>query len=70
MIANTFWRAKGRPATETLATLETVDGAGSGLDSDLLDGKHASEFQPNTGLDSARIAQDFQIFEYLNYGAM
>lgn len=25
-----FWRAKGRPASETLATLETVDGSGSG----------------------------------------
>lgn len=39
-----FWRAKGRPASETLTTLETVDGAGSGLDADLLDGQHAAAF--------------------------
>jgi len=31
-------------AQEILDKLKTVDGAGSGLDADLLDGKHASEF--------------------------
>ena len=31
-------------AAEILEKLKTVDGTGSGLDADLLDGKHASEF--------------------------
>lgn len=31
-------------AEEILAKLKTVDGAGSGIDADFLDGKHASEF--------------------------
>lgn len=31
-------------ANEILTQLKTVDGTGSGLDADLLDGKHASEF--------------------------
>jgi len=33
-------------ANKTLEKLKTVDGAGSGLDADLLDGKHASDFVP------------------------
>lgn len=44
-----FWRAKGRPASETLTTLETVDGAGSGLDADLLDGQHGAYYLPASG---------------------
>ena len=43
-MTNYFWRAKGRPAYETLATIQTVDGAGSGLDADMLDGSHAAAF--------------------------
>jgi hypothetical protein len=70
MSDNYFWRAKGRPASETLATIETIDGAGSGLDADLLDGQHAAAFQLTTNLDATRIAQDIQVFEYLAYGAM
>ena len=31
-------------AQELLDKIKTVDGTGSGLDADLLDGKHASEF--------------------------
>jgi len=65
-----FWRAKGRPASETLTTLETVDGAGSGLDADLLDGVQGSSYQLTTGLDATRIAQDIQVFEYLHYETM
>ena len=37
-------------AEEILGKLKTVDGAGSGLDADLLDGKHASEFALKTEL--------------------
>ena len=32
------------PGAATLASLLTVDGAGSGLDADLLDGNHAAAF--------------------------
>ena len=35
---------KNRSAQASLDTLKTVDGAGSGLDADLLDGSHASSF--------------------------
>lgn len=35
----------GITANDVLNTLKTVDGAGSGLDADMLDGKHALEFQ-------------------------
>ena len=38
-------------AQEILDKLKTVDGAGSGLDADLLDGKHASEFVLKTELN-------------------
>ena len=31
-------------ASELLTAMKTVDGSGSGLDADMLDGKHASEF--------------------------
>ena len=36
-------------AAQVLAKLVTVDGAGSGLDADLLDGQHAAAFVQNTG---------------------
>lgn len=45
----TFWRAKGRPASETLSAIETVDGVGSGLDADLLDGQHGAYYLPASG---------------------
>lgn len=35
-------------ANDVLAKIKTVDGEGSGLDADLLDGKHASDFQTFT----------------------
>lgn len=37
-------------ASDVLAKLVTVDGAGSGIDADLLDGKTSSEFQPADAL--------------------
>lgn len=33
-------------AADILAAIKTVDGSGSGLDADMVDGQHASEFQP------------------------
>ena len=43
--------ADGSPdtATQVLAKLVTVDGSGSGIDADLLDGSHASAFAKLTG---------------------
>lgn len=48
---------ESRTITEVLTDLKTVDGTGSGLDADLLDGKHASElteitFEKGAGADS------------------
>ena len=37
-----------KTAEDLLASIKTVDGAGCGLDADLLDGKHASEFATAT----------------------
>ena len=34
----------GQTASELLTSIKTVDGSGSGLDADLLDGIHASSF--------------------------
>ena len=39
-------------ASAILASLSTVDGAGSGLDADLLDGQHAAAFAPTFGIQS------------------
>ena len=36
--------SSGPTASELLTSIKTVDGTGSGLDADLLDGKHAAEF--------------------------
>lgn len=38
------WKLLGGTAKDILTKLKTVDGAGSGLDSDTVDGKHASDF--------------------------
>lgn len=38
--------ASSYTAADVLTKVKTVDGAASGLDADLLDGQHASEFQP------------------------
>lgn len=40
------------PATTLLEAIKTVDGAGSGLDADLLDGKQGSEYVLHTELDA------------------
>ncbi len=42
-------------AAAILAKLLTVDGAGSGLDADLLDGQHANAFVPVSGFTAAAI---------------
>lgn len=42
-------------ATEILAKLKTVDGARSGLDADLLDGKQGSDYQPVLPKDAVRV---------------
>jgi len=40
--------ASAYTAADVLAKLKTLDGTGSGLDADLLDGKHASDFATST----------------------
>jgi len=41
------WAEVAQPtAAETLTTIKTVDGTGSGLDADLLDGQHGSYYAP------------------------
>ena len=40
--------ASAYTASDVLAKIKTVDGSGSGLDADKLDGKHASEFAANS----------------------
>lgn len=65
-----LWEPVANTPAMVLADILTVDGAGSGLDADLLDGQHAAAFQLTTELDATRIAQDIQVFEYLTYGAM
>ena len=42
-------------AADVLTKIKTVDGAGSGLDADLLDGQHASAFQTVTAPNSPSI---------------
>lgn len=54
----TAWALKVAQAADLLAMVKTVDGAGSGLDADLLDGKHASEF-----LDSSAIGVSVQPYD-------
>ena len=66
-----LWQpANPASAESALNDLLTVDGSGSGLDADLLDGVQGSGYQLTTGLDATRIAQDIQVFEYLTYEAM
>ncbi|AHI30287.1 hypothetical protein [Marinobacter similis] len=43
-IASTYQRKDGYTASDVLAKVKTVDGAGSGLDADTVDGKQASAF--------------------------
>ncbi|HAQ18625.1 MAG TPA: hypothetical protein DCR40_05235 [Prolixibacteraceae bacterium] len=43
-LANTFVRSTSYTAADVLTKIKTVDGTTSGLDADLLDGIHASEF--------------------------
>ncbi|HAQ21732.1 MAG TPA: hypothetical protein DCR40_21255 [Prolixibacteraceae bacterium] len=43
-LANTFVRSTSYTAADVLTKIKTVDGTTSGLDADLLDGLHASEF--------------------------
>ena len=65
-----LWEPVANTPTTILTDILSVDGAGSGLDADLLDGLQGSAYQLTTGLDATRIAQDIQVFEYLTYGAM
>ena len=41
-------------AAEILTAIKTVDGSGSGLDADLLDGNHASAFELTLATDQKR----------------
>ena len=50
--------ASSYTAVDVLAKLLTVDGAGSGLDADLLDGKHASEFEVSGAVAAHEAAAD------------
>jgi hypothetical protein len=47
-IASTYLAAANYTAADVLAKVKTVDGAGSGLDADTLDGFHASYFLPSS----------------------
>lgn len=42
-------------ANQILTMIKTVDGAGSGLDADLLDGQHASYFLPNSDFTASNV---------------
>lgn len=39
-----LWQPESETAADLLVDLKTVDGSGSGLDADLLDGNHADAF--------------------------
>ena len=45
-------------AEEILDKLKTVDGEGSGLDADMLDGKHASEFVLKTEFNTSTLTHN------------
>ncbi|MGF7056456.1 tail fiber protein [Brassicibacter mesophilus] len=63
--------AKGdQTAGEILTLLKTVDGSGSGLDADLLDGKHASDFvlNSNVGYVTGIYTGDGQATRIINLG--
>jgi hypothetical protein len=42
-----------------LSKLKNVDGTGSGLDADMLDGKHASDFTPAVHSHTKSVISDF-----------
>lgn len=47
---NTKLDSSAYTATDVLSKVKTVDGVGSGLDADLLDGKHGGEYAPKSDL--------------------
>lgn len=47
---NTKLDSSAYTATDILSKVKTVDGVGSGLDADLLDGKHGGEYAPKSDL--------------------
>jgi hypothetical protein len=49
------WQDIGEKATQVLAKLLTVDGSGSGLNADLLDGWHKSSFQNASNLTTGSV---------------
>ena len=58
-------------STDVLAKIKTVDGAGSGLDADMLDGKHleqilryAAQPQTSTSLDDRIVSQGIDFFSW------
>lgn len=54
-IASTYLAAANYTAADVLAKVKTVDGAGSGLDADTLDGFHAAYFLPSSTYTAADV---------------